>query len=499
MLNANLRYLSMKSHILTIILAIISVFFTDTLFAFNQNKIMSVPNNVNQTKIQIKDIPYQLDGKGKGVQAYELIFITPDGSASKEGYFGVKGEMFNVMVENMSSKATTLHWHGLILPNSEDGVPNVTQVLIQPGEKKSYNYKLLQAGTFWMHSHQGLQEQQQLSAPFIIYESAEKRKDHEVTMFLEDFTYENPRKIFNKLRSSKMKTSKVNAKESQDFNDINYDAFLTNKKSLANPEIVMVSPGEKIRIRIINASSSTNYQINLGELDGTLTAVDGEKIKHLSGKKFPIGIANRLDVTVQIPEKGGAFPILALVEGESYQTGLILATEKSAIPKINPIANKSIGRVDYYGLETRLHSKQPLKKRVADKTFEYVLEGKMAGYVWTINKQSWPKITPSVINYGDRIEMIFINKNSMSHPMHLHGHVFQVTEIDGQAIKDGAKRDTVLVQPNTTVKVQFNADNPGVWVMHCHNLYHLAAGMLTTLQYQGYSLPKFYLNVLEQP
>lgn len=123
----------------------------------------------------------------------------------------------------------------------------------------------------------------------------------------------------------------------------------------------------------------------------------------------------------------------------------------------------------------------------------------MAGYVWTINKQSWPKITPSLINYGDRIEMIFINKNSMSHPMHLHGHVFQVTEIDGQAIKDGAKRDTVLVQPNTTVKVQFNADNPGVWVMHCHNLYHLAAGMLTTLQYQGYSLPTFYLNVLEQP
>ena len=482
-----------------VLFSIITLFCTCAFPTTNEKQIMSVANTVNQTKIQIHDVPYKLNGKGKSTKAYELIFIKPDGSVSKEGYFGVKGEMFNVKVENMSSDATTIHWHGLIVPNSEDGVPNVTQTLIQPGESKSYNYKLLQAGTFWMHSHQGLQEQQQLSAPFVIYDSIQNNKLQEALMFLEDFTYEDPKKILNNLK--KIQTMKTNAtkEEKQDLNDIHYDAFLTNKRSLVNPQILTVEPGEKVRVRIINGSSSTNFQINLGKLSGVLIAVDGENVEPISGSKFPIAIANRLDIIVQIPEEGGAFPILGLAEGTRYQTGLILATANIKIPTINPIANKSMGRVNYYGLETQLHSTQPLTKRKVDRKFEYVLQGNMMGYVWTINEQGWPKITPSIIRYGDRVEMTFNNKNTMSHPMHFHGHVFQVTEIDGHVLENGAKRDTVLVQPHSVVKVQFDADNPGVWVMHCHNLYHLASGMLTTLEYQGYPLPEYYTNTLEHP
>lgn len=127
----------------------------------------------------------------------------------------------------------------------------------------------------------------------------------------------------------------------------------------------------------------------------------------------------------------------------------------------------------------------------------YVLDGQMNGYIWTMNKQSWPDVTPKVIHFGDRVEMIYENQSSMSHPMHFHGHVFQVTEIDGQPL-DGAMRDTLLVQPHSTVKVQFDALNPGIWANHCHNLYHLNAGMFTTFEYQHYPKPDFYLKTIGQ-
>ena len=109
----------------------------------------------------------------------------------------------------------------------------------------------------------------------------------------------------------------------------------------------------------------------------------------------------------------------------------------------------------------------------------------MENYTWTLNKQSWPNVTPLQVKRDERVEIIFKNNTTMSHPMHLHGHVFQVTSINGEMFK-GAKRDTVLVMPNSTLSIEFNADNPGVWPLHCHILYHLEAGMLTVLRYRDY-------------
>tara|TARA_Y100001001_G_C8015983_1_gene311827 strand:- start:299 stop:1783 length:1485 start_codon:yes stop_codon:yes gene_type:complete len=455
--------------------------------------------NNKKILIQVTDKQFQVDNKGQKVKAFEILFVQPDGSVNKKGYFGVKGELFNVIVENKSSESITIHWHGLIVPNNQDGVPNVTQLLIRPGEKKAYKYRLLQSGTYWMHSHQGLQEQQQLSAPLIIYESKTKdQKIQDIVMFLEDFTYKDPYVLFANLRNTKMKKSMSSKRKQQDYNDVTYDAYLTNKRSLSNPEIIVTDPQKIVRLRIINASSSTNYQIDLGELEGQLVAVDGEKIKPIIDNKFPIGIANRLDILVKLPLTRGVFPILGLAEGTNKQTGIILTTTKNKVTTPGPISKNIMGQIDYYKLEKQLKSLSPLTKKPVDITLSYLLQGTMNGYIWTINKESWPNITPKIVKRGDRVEMIFRNDNSMSHPMHLHGHVFQVTEINGKPIQGGARRDTVLVQPNTTIKVQFDADNPGVWVLHCHNLYHLAAGMLTTIEFEGYPLPEFYLKTIGQ-
>jgi FtsP/CotA-like multicopper oxidase with cupredoxin domain len=107
----------------------------------------------------------------------------------------------------------------------------------------------------------------------------------------------------------------------------------------------------------------------------------------------------------------------------------------------------------------------------------------MNGYRWSINDVAWTEQTPPLpVREGERVALVFVNQTMMPHPMHLHGHVFQVVAIDGHRFA-GAKRDTVLVPPKTSVTVAFDADNPGWWALHCHMLYHMEAGMFTTIRY----------------
>jgi FtsP/CotA-like multicopper oxidase with cupredoxin domain len=133
--------------------------------------------------------------------------------------------------------------------------------------------------------------------------------------------------------------------------------------------------------------------------------------------------------------------------------------------------------------ERRLSAAKPLESRKADRVHTLNLTGEMAGYIWSINNVAWNRNVPSLpIAKGERVELAMINQTRMPHPMHLHGHEFQVVEIDGQRL-GGAVRDTVLVPPGRRVVVAFNANNPGLWAFHCHLLYHLDAGMFTTLRY----------------
>jgi FtsP/CotA-like multicopper oxidase with cupredoxin domain len=125
----------------------------------------------------------------------------------------------------------------------------------------------------------------------------------------------------------------------------------------------------------------------------------------------------------------------------------------------------------------------PLQPRKADRVHTLDLTGEMSGYVWSINNVVWNKdVPPLPLAKGERVELIFVNRTPMPHPMHLHGHEFQVVEIDGKRFA-GAVRDTVLVPPGRRVVVAFDANNPGLWALHCHLLYHLEAGMFTTLRY----------------
>lgn len=444
----------------------IFLMFSKVIFAVTNPTILSVESKV-------------INVNGKPHAVYTI--VQPNGTW---GYHGIKGQKFNVIVKNNTNVGTSIHWHGLILPNNQDGVPGITQNIIPPHGEYHYNYKLVQTGTYWMHSHAGLQIQELMSAPFIISSTDEATKaNQDVAIMFQDFAFKSPKQIMAELKKPKDSMATMGSMDSNkpDLNDIDYDAYLTNYHTLESPQIVGVKPNSTIRLRFINGSSGTNYWVNLGKLSGTAIAFDGSDIKPITGKLFQLAMGQRIDILVKIPSNGGAFPILGQVEGLNKQTGLILKTANAAIPKISEVNNNTAQALNYQQ-EYNMHSTNPLVRRPINKIVPINLSGNMQKYIWMINGQAWPNVTPIKLKKGDRVELVFNNQSNMAHPMHLHGHMFEIVEIDGHKLHNAALHDTVLILPHSTVKVIFDADHIGTWVLHCHMEYHMEAGMLTVVK-----------------
>ena len=283
------------------------------------------------------------------------------------------------------------------------------------------------------------------------------------------------------------------AMDKPDANDVNYDAYLANDRTLDDPDVVRIEKNAKVRLRIINGSSGTNFFISLGDLKGELIATDGMPVQPVRGSYFPLAIAQRIDLRVQLPSEG-AFPILALREDATEQAGIILAMPGASIKKL-PVKNPTPAGLLTLDMESQLSAANPLASKPIDQSFDLRLGGDMARYAWTINGAVFDTADPRSqkpqlrVKNGQRIALKFINETGMSHPMHLHGHSFQVIEINGRSLK-GALRDTVLVPPKASVTVAFDANNPGTWYVHCHVLWHLAAGMATLVQYEARQLAR---------
>ncbi|MDQ6869046.1 MAG: multicopper oxidase family protein [Pseudomonadota bacterium] len=416
-----------------------------------------------------------------------------------DGTFGITtdvGKSFRVRVENHIEEPSLIHWHGLAPPWRQDGVQDVSGPAIPPGSSAGYDFPLRRGGTYWMHSHYGMQEQLLLSAPLIIRDGSETPSQQEVVVMLADFSFTPPHQILAQLQSRQthdMPSMNMHGmdmhgaampaiKSEPDLNDVQYDAFLANSRTLADPEVVRVEPGGQVRLRIVNASSMSAYHFDLGPLEGDLIAVDGAPVQPVRGRTFPITVAQRLDIELTIPENAAAYPVLAVLEGERRQTGIVLLAGKGQITRVSGMADAASPPLTL-GLERSLRAAAPLVERKADRAHVVNLTGSMQGYRWSINNVVWTKdVPPLMVAEGERVELVIINQTMMPHPMHLHGHSFQVVAIDGHRFA-GAVRDTVLVPPKATVTVAFDADNPGWWAFHCHLLYHQHAGMFATLRY----------------
>jgi FtsP/CotA-like multicopper oxidase with cupredoxin domain len=428
-----------------------------------------------------------------GKSASRLMITQPDG---RQGLMTAAGRQFRARVENRLDVPTLIHWHGLAPPWQQDGVPGISGPPIAPGASADYDFPLGFGGTFFMHSHEGLQEQQLLAAPLIISDDRDQRGQQDIVVMLADFSFAPPEQIYEGLRKGGMKMPAgkgmsmagggsgmaTPAPAGPDLNDVKYDAFLANDRTLADPEVIRVRTGGTVLLRIINSSSMSAYHIDLGALTGELIAVDGFRVQKVTDRRFPIAVAQRLDIRLRIPPTAAAHPILAILEGERNQTGVILQGGNARIRRLPTLAAMPSPALTL-NLEQQLRASEPLAPRKADRTHQLNLTGNMDGYVWSINDVAWNKdVPPLPVAKGERVELVFENRTPMPHPMHLHGHTFQVAEIDGTRFA-GARRDTVLVPPGKRVVVAFDADNPGWWALHCHLLYHLEAGMFTTLRY----------------
>jgi FtsP/CotA-like multicopper oxidase with cupredoxin domain len=428
------------------------------------------------------------------------------GIRQPDGTFGIRtevGKRFRVRLENKIDEPSLIHWHGLTPPWQQDGVPGISGPPIPPGASADYDFPLRFGGTFWMHSHQGFQEQLLMASPLIIRDQRDRADQQEVIIMLGDFSFTPPEQIFAELKKGSMASMagtssapasgdmkgmrmgpgmKMDAAAKPDLNDVTYDAFLANDRTLGDPDVVKVEPGGRVLLRVINSSSMSAFHVDLGALDGELIAVDGFRTAPVRGRRFPIAVAQRLDIRLAIPRAAAAHPVLALLEGDNKRTGIILRAADAPIARI-PDMSKMASPALTLDLESRLRALEPLKPRKANRVHTLNLTGEMAGYRWSLNNVAWSKdVPPLALAQGERVELVFVNQTRMPHPMHLHGHEFQVVEIDGKRFA-GAVRDTVLVPPGRRVVVAFDANNPGLWALHCHLLYHLEAGMFTTLRY----------------
>jgi FtsP/CotA-like multicopper oxidase with cupredoxin domain len=412
---------------------------------------------------------------------------------------------FRVRLENGIDEPSLIHWHGMAPPWQQDGVPGISGPPIAPGSSAEYDFPLRFGGTFWMHSHQGLQEQLLMAAPLIIRDQRDRADQQDVVVMLADFSFTPPEQIFQglkKMQGMGSMASKARAApgsgampamanmpgmpkagtDAPDLNDVKYDAFLANDRTLADPHVVKVELGGRVLLRIINSSSMSAYHIDLGRLEGKLVAVDGFAIVPLSARRLPIAVAQRLDIRLNIPRESAAHPVLAVLEGGRAQTGIVLQAGNERIERISGLAAAASPALTL-DLESRMRATQPLVARKADRVHILDLTGSMSGYSWSINNVVWNKdVPPLAITKGERVELVLTNRTPMPHPMHLHGHQFQVVAINDRRFF-GAVRDTVLVPPRHRVTVAFDADNPGLWAFHCHLLYHMEAGMFTTFRY----------------
>jgi len=459
-----------------------------------------------------------LEVNGKPAQVFSLT-----GPNGMPGIRFAPGGRFDIELNNRTGVRTLVHWHGQLPPWTQDGFPWRQTPPIPSGAAQAYDYQPI-AGTYWMHSHHGLQEQSLMTAPLIVHDAAALREDRQdVVLMLHDFTFRSPDDVLAGLLGTNVAAAKaveqaveqgddrysgqgVSVKPAamtnmamnnmprtammrgsmphmrMDLNDVRYDAFLANDRTLADPEIVRVEQSGRVRLRVINGASSSQFSLDLGELIGHVVATDGHPVHPVAGNRFPIAMAQRLDILVDLPN-AGAFPVLARLEGTARQTGIILATRGAAIHRTADATNVAPA-VDN-SLETRLTAVTPLPPRPADLVRTIALAGSMKPYAWSMNGEYWPRTTPLMLCQGQRVEIELVNHTMMAHPIHLHGHAFQVIAIDGQPIR-GAVRDTVLVAPGMgSVRFAFDADNPGRWAFHCHNLYHMMTGMMMEFRYDG--------------
>ncbi|PYI69819.1 copper oxidase [Arthrobacter livingstonensis] len=423
-----------------------------------------------------------------------------DGALVAPTLRGTAGDELNVTLANTLSEATSIHWHGLALRNNADGVPGLTQDAIAAGKDYPYSFKLPHPGTYWYHSHVEMQRERALYGALIIEDPQEPLKyDKDWVIVLDDWldgVTGTPDEVLKEVSQGMgsmggmshgggnggMVMGHMLMGATSDFlggdaGDVAYPLHLFNGRDPGNPETFTAKAGERVRLRIINAAGDTAYRVGAPGQKLTLTHTDGFPIQHVDVDAVVLGMGERIDAILTVQD--GYTPVLALAEGKAQMTYGLVSTGTGTVPALASLPTTLEGKV-VDGGQLTADPAVNLATKTVDRTHEVHLTGGMAQYDWGINAQQFDMAKPFEnaldIKAGERVEVKFINDTQMWHPMHIHGHTFQIGTT-------GARKDTVIVRPKQTVTVYFDADNPGQWLFHCHNAYHAERGMMGVFSY----------------
>lgn len=456
----------------------------------------SEPKYLGITDIQARESALAWSGKVKNfVVSARLAQVDLGGKIATTWMYGDslpgkpirvnKNDRVRVAFTNNLTAPTSVHWHGLAIRNDMDGVPGLTTPEVLPGGAFNFDFITPDAGTYWFHPHSGTQLDRGLYAPFIVDDPDEATKyEREWIVLLDDWTDgigKNPDEIFAQLMqggasSSDMGGMDMGGMSGMDGGDVTYPMYLINGRPKNDPEVFTAKSGERIRIRIINSGADTIFDVALAQHIMTVTHSDGFPVEPYETSLLRIGMGERYDVVVTVAD--GVFPLVAQPVGKNDLARALIRTASGSIPTQSYRPNELHGTALTADL---LRAKEivTLPRNRPDRIQDLILTGSMNPYEWKINGRTYARTKALSIKLHEQGRLRIRNASMMPHPIHLHGHTFQLGAAGGM----GARKDTVLVPPMGRIEVDFIADNPGKWMIHCHNAYHAEAGMMTRLEY----------------
>jgi len=360
-----------------------------------------------------------------------------------------QGDLVEVALVNRDiGDGVTIHWHGVDVPNAEDGVAGVTQDSVAPGERYVYRFRPEQVGTFWYHTHQDASKGVKLGLYGVLVILPRKPLPEKLDLTLPVHTFMGRRVIGT--------------------ND--------------GVQRRAVRPGTPIRLRFVNTDSSPT-RIRLVRMKGSVAAIDGAEIEPApvpEGEAIEIGAGGRYDVVFRMP------PAVVSAEVASSKAALVLSPDGQGEPAAAPSR-------PVFDPASR-QAATPARLDRFDRTFLLKI-GKKAGFLdgrpghhWAINGKLYPRTPMFMVARGDLVRIVLVNDSGSVHPMHLHGHHFLVLTRNGKAVRPWST-DTLNMLPHERYQVAFRADNPGLWMLHCHNLGHAADGLTMHVMYDGVMTP----------
>ncbi|ATY33466.1 copper resistance system multicopper oxidase [Sphingomonas psychrotolerans] len=474
-----------------------------------------------------------------------------------------EGQNVRIHVENALDEDTSIHWHGLLLPFQMDGVPGVSFPGIKPRSTFTYEFPIRQSGTYWYHSHSGHQEQQGHYGPLIIEPAAADpvayHREHVIV--LSDWSFLHPHQLITRLKQeggyfnrqkqtllgqlSGASEDRMSAKDRRMWGKMRMDptdiadvtaatyTYLINGHGPHENWTGLFRPGERVRLRIVNAAAMTIFNVRIPGLRMTVVSADGQNVRPVTVDEFQIGNAETYDVIVQ-PTEDRAFTFVAESIDRSGMGRATLTPRLGMRAPVPPLRDRPVltmkdmgmggmnhGAMDMRGMNMRDKSSVPPNVKVGvgvdaiamapvdrtgepgiglenvghkvltyrdlvslapnpdarppARTVEVHLTGNMERFMWSFDGKKFSEgAEPIRFELNERTRVVLINDSMMTHPIHLHGHFFEV--VNGH-IGNHPVKHTVMVLPGGKVAFDLTADAPGDWAFHCHLLLHMHAGM----------------------